>query len=178
MLGPGAKPQRNSRPQFIHLHTNDVDNLRALIAFNFFTIPIQDSENKFNKFLESHKSLSVDPCWVAQGPNSFWSFCIDNLESAPPRSAPIRNRVDYKDVLTPEQFIIFAELRDLRKELAQAEAVPVYTIFTNEQLAKMVQSGSIPGARGGMWLAISAKRVTKQVGEWSKGSNRVIRDGR
>ncbi len=27
----------------------------------------------------------------------------------------------------------------MRKELAQAEAVPVYTIFTNEQLAQIVQ---------------------------------------
>ena len=28
----------------------------------------------------------------------------------------------------------------MRKEIAQAEGVPVYTIFTNEQLAQMVQS--------------------------------------
>ena len=35
---------------------------------------------------------------------------------------------------------MFAKLRELRKEIAQAEAVPVYTIFTNEQLAQMVQS--------------------------------------
>ena len=31
------------------------------------------------------------------------------------------------------------KLRDLRKQLAQAEAVPVYTIFTNDQLAEMVR---------------------------------------
>ena len=27
-------------------------------------------------------------------------------------------------------------MRDVRKEIAQAEGVPVYTIFTNEQLAQ------------------------------------------
>ena len=32
------------------------------------------------------------------------------------------------------------KLRDVRKSIAQADAVPVYTIFTNEQLARMVQS--------------------------------------
>jgi superfamily II DNA helicase RecQ len=31
------------------------------------------------------------------------------------------------------------KLRDLRKQLAQAEAAPVYTIFTNDQLAEMVR---------------------------------------
>ena len=40
----------------------------------------------------------------------------------------------------PEQFAAFARLRDLRKVMAQAEAVPVYTIFTNEQLAQIVQA--------------------------------------
>ncbi len=47
--------------------------------------------------------------------------------------------MDYKEILKPEDFAVFARLRDLRKEIAQAEAVPVYTIFTNEQLAQMVQ---------------------------------------
>lgn len=35
---------------------------------------------------------------------------------------------------------MFARLRDVRKDIAQVEAVPVYTIFTNEQLAQMVQT--------------------------------------
>src|SRR4051794_14851410 len=50
-----------------------------------------------------------------------------------------RNNVDYRERLKPEDFAVFARLRDLRKEIAQAEAVPVYTVFTNEQLAQMVQ---------------------------------------
>ena len=47
--------------------------------------------------------------------------------------------MDYKEVLTPEQFEIFSKLRDLRKQIADKEAVPVYTVFTNEQLAAIVQ---------------------------------------
>ena len=38
-----------------------------------------------------------------------------------------------------EEFDVFSQLRQLRKEMAQAEAVPVYALFTNEQLAQMVQ---------------------------------------
>jgi superfamily II DNA helicase RecQ len=50
-----------------------------------------------------------------------------------------RSRVDYKTILLPDEFEVFSKLRQLRKELAQHEAVPVYTLFTNEQLAQMVQ---------------------------------------
>jgi superfamily II DNA helicase RecQ len=49
--------------------------------------------------------------------------------------------VDYKEVLTPEQFLVFVRLRDLRKEVAAREAVPVYNVFTNEQLAEIVKRG-------------------------------------
>ena len=40
----------------------------------------------------------------------------------------------------PVEFFLFAKLRDLRKQLAQSDGVPVYTIFTNAQLAQIVQS--------------------------------------
>jgi superfamily II DNA helicase RecQ len=48
--------------------------------------------------------------------------------------------VDYKAVLSEGDFAVFSLLRDLRKTLAEAEGVPAYAIFTNEQLAKFAQS--------------------------------------
>jgi superfamily II DNA helicase RecQ len=120
------------------------------MAFRFFTVPVQDdgrATGELNGFLRGHKVLAVDRRWVEQGPASFWCFCVDYLDGAPagsgvgPRAGPAgREKVDYKDVLSPEQFAVFAKLRDLRKQIAQAEAVPVYTVFTNEQLARMVQA--------------------------------------
>ncbi len=115
--------------------------------FKFFTIPIQDGGGaaaELNGFLSSHKVLSVDRRWVEQGSVSFWSFCIDYLETSPGggengRPGNRRGQVDYKEVLNAEEFAVFARLREVRKEIAQAEAVPVYTVFTNEQLARMVQ---------------------------------------
>lgn len=41
-------------------------------------------------------------------------------------------------MLSPDQFTQYVKLRDVRSEIAQKEAIPVYTIFTNEQLAAMV----------------------------------------
>jgi superfamily II DNA helicase RecQ len=48
-------------------------------------------------------------------------------------------KVDYREVLPPEQFERFSRLRALRKELADKEAVPPYAVFTNEQLAAMAR---------------------------------------
>ena len=120
------------------------------MAYRFFTIPIRSAEAaqaELNGFLRGHRVLSVERRWVDQGESSFWAFCVDYLESsgapAPPskdRDGPPRNKVDYRERLSPVDFAVFARLRDLRKEIAQTEAVPVYTVFTNEQLAQMVQT--------------------------------------
>ena len=119
------------------------------MSFRFFQIPARGDltcEEELNKFLRSHRVLSVDRRWVDQGENSYWALCIDFLEtpSAPSggngRSFGGKNKIDYRVALSPEDFAVFAKLRDLRKELAQQEAVPVYTVFTNEQLAQMVQT--------------------------------------
>ncbi len=116
------------------------------MAFKFFQIPIREFqaiEAELNAFLRGHRVLSVDRRWVDLGQDSFWSICVDYLDGQAGAGLDARNKgraKDYKEVLSPEDFTVFVRLRDLRKEVAQAEAVPVYTIFTNEQLAGMVQN--------------------------------------
>jgi superfamily II DNA helicase RecQ len=118
------------------------------MAYRFFVVPVRDdgtSAAELNGFLRSRRILSVDRRWVDHGSESFWSFCVDYLESSGGFAQPVKNgsgrgKVDYREVLDPEDFAVFARLRQARKEIAQAEAVPVYTVFTNEQLAQMVQS--------------------------------------
>lgn len=119
------------------------------MSFRFFQIPSRGdvaSEEELNKFLRSHRVLNVDRRWVEHGENSYWALCVDYLETpaaqagANGRSFGGKNKIDYRTVLSPEDFAVFAKLRDVRKEIAQQDAVPVYTVFTNEQLAKMVQT--------------------------------------
>lgn len=121
------------------------------MPFRFFVIPVRQAsagEEELNRFLRGHRVLSVDRRWVDQGTESFWSFCIDYLETGQASSAPpggageSRGKVDYREILKPEEFTLFAKLRTLRQEIAKDEAVPVYMIFTNEQLAQMVRTGS------------------------------------
>jgi superfamily II DNA helicase RecQ len=117
------------------------------VPYRFFVIPVRNhgvAEEELNRFLRSHRVLSVDRRWVDQGSESFWSFCADYLETGQDGSALLRGsgergKVDYREVLKPEEFALFVKLRTLRQEIAKDEAVPVYMIFTNEQLAQMVR---------------------------------------
>jgi superfamily II DNA helicase RecQ len=118
------------------------------MAFRFFTIPArvpEDAQDELNRFMKSHRILAVDRRWVDQGENSFWALCVDYLDSsgspgAGGKEGGARNRVDYRETLDPESFAVFARLRELRKQIAQQEAVPIYMVFTNEQLAQMAQT--------------------------------------
>jgi len=116
------------------------------MALRFFIVPVRDSvdsEQELNRFIGGHKVLSIDRHLIDQGMNSFWAICVDYLNSLAAETTGLanlsRSRVDYKTILPPDEFEVFSRLRDLRKELAQIEAVPVYALFTNEQLAQMVQ---------------------------------------
>ena len=133
--GLGAKPPGKTK-------TNSI-SLIFPMANRFFAIPVHDHSDakaQLNAFLGSHRVVAIDRRFVDQGVQSFWAICVDYIAGSPGKggSNASRERVDYKEKLTPEEFRVFAQLRDLRKELAQAEAVPVYTIFSNDQLARMV----------------------------------------
>ena len=116
------------------------------MALRFFVVPVHDTgalAQELNGFLTGHKVVSIDRHLIDEGSNSFWAICVDYLSHAPGtplhHSNVSRSRVDYKAILPAEEFVVFSRLRELRKELAQTEAVPVYALFTNEQLAQMVQ---------------------------------------
>lgn len=115
------------------------------MQLKLFVLPIKNlaaPEAEMNAFLRSHRMLTVKKEFVADGENSFWTFCVEYLESAPGGSPPAGGKlpkVDYKEVLKPEEFEVFSRLRDWRKGVAEAEGVPVYVVFTNEQLAEMVK---------------------------------------
>jgi len=115
------------------------------MQLKLFIVPVKNlsvPEGEMNAFLRSHRVLAVRKEFVCDGENSFWTFCVEYLESAPAGIAPPGSKlpkVDYKEVLKPEEFEVFSRLRDWRKGVAEQESVPVYVVFTNEQLAEMVR---------------------------------------
>ncbi len=143
------------------------------MAYRFFVVSVKDdgtAATELNGFLRSRRVLAVDRRWVEQGSESYWSFCVDYLESggggsSPPfKSGAGRGKVDYREVLNPEDFSVFARLRQVRKELAQAESVPVYAVFTNEQLAQMVQGRMTTRAALEKIAGVGGARIEKYGG--------------
>jgi superfamily II DNA helicase RecQ len=115
------------------------------MQLKLFVLPIKNlgvAEAEMNGFLRAHRVLAVKKEFVPDGENSFWTFCVEHLDGTAPGAAPPGGRlpkVDYKEVLKPEEFEVFSRLRDWRKGVADAEGVPVYVVFTNEQVAEMVK---------------------------------------
>ena len=91
------------------------------------------AEAEINGFLRGHRVLAVKKEFVSDGENSFWTFCVEYLDGVGGGSAPAqlpgRPKVDYKEVLKPEEFEVFSRLRDWRKSVAEKEGVPVYAVL-------------------------------------------------
>lgn len=110
----------------------------------FYSVPARGDaglQEDLNRFLRSHRVLTVHREFVGQGENSFWALAVEYLEGAAPSGPGSgdgrggKPRVDYKEVLSPEDFALYARLRDWRKAAAERDGVPVYAVLTNEQLA-------------------------------------------
>ncbi len=116
------------------------------MKYKFFAIPARNpelAEDALNAFCSQHRISFIDKHLVADGADSFWSICITWLEgeAAPSMSAINRSKptVDYKLILNETDFSLYLELRNFRKDLADQQNVPPYALFTNDQLAAMVQ---------------------------------------
>ena len=121
--------------------------LFIIIPFRIFLIPVlysDEATEELNAFIAGHRVAHIERKWIDQGAQSAYVFCVEYVLASPtrdgnPRSQLSRNRIDYKTILSPDEFTIFSLLRHLRKELSQQEGVPVFALFSNEQLAQMVQ---------------------------------------
>lgn len=156
------------------------------IQFKFFLVPVttsHETETDLNRFLRSVRALTVHREFVDQGQNSFWCLVVEYLTDSADHThsksrKENRDRIDYKEILSPENFAVFARLREWRKQFAASEAVPVYTIFTNEQLASIARKRiktlaelkSLEGV-GEARISRYGESVIKIVAEAEKGGN-------
>lgn len=124
------------------------------MQMHFFAIPTLDSQvaqDELNRFCAGHRVVAVDRQFVSAGRDSHWAVCLtvapgpgplpESAKAGAARGAKSASaaRVDYRQVLSESDFARFAVLRAWRKAVAEHEGVPVYAVFTNEQLAEIVQ---------------------------------------
>lgn len=110
------------------------------MSFQVFQFPLPGPGDlgDLNRFLAAHRVVAVKQHLVATPEGGLLVFVVETVAGAPASEIP-RRKIDYKAELTPDQFAVFSRLRDARKTIAAVEGVPVYTVFSNEQLAEMVR---------------------------------------
>ncbi|MEZ4468394.1 MAG: HRDC domain-containing protein [bacterium] len=112
------------------------------MRYHFAAIPVLDpaaAAAELNRFLASHQVLGVDRQLIFDGQQSLWSVCVSYQEGEARPEPPRKGGVDYKELLSAEDFAVFSALRVLRKELAEREGIPPYGVLTNEHLATLSQ---------------------------------------
>ncbi len=149
---------------------------------HYFSVPALDSalaQAEFNRFCADHRVLRIEQHFVADGAQSFWALCAVVIEGRGPLPAALKrsghaaraddaahsaipaSKVDYKQVLTESDFTVFAALRNLRKALAEQEGVPLFAVFTNEQLAAIARQRCDSLAALGQIDGIGAARLQR-----------------
>lgn len=111
------------------------------MQFQQFRVPAFDGEGeleKFNTFLRANKILKVDRKFVDNGNDSSWLMLVEYLPIKNCEKSTKKPKIDYREVLSADDFVIFDKLRRARKSFAERDGVPAYAVFTNEQLAAMV----------------------------------------
>jgi len=131
------------------------------MQIKIFSIPIPGGEElveEMNRFLRSKKILQTENQLVSDANGTFWCFCIKYLDETPQNKS---RKVDYREVLDPESFQRFTNLRTIRKQLAQDEGIPAYAVFTDEEMARLAQQEELTPAAMRSVKGIGAKKIEK-----------------
>lgn len=112
------------------------------MRLKYFVVPVLDSEaaeQELNRFLAQHQIVTLKNELVQESGGSYWAVSVTYQSSQGTKPPSGRKKIDYMEVLPPEDFAVFAELRQLRKQFASRDGVPAYRVFTDHQLAALVQ---------------------------------------
>jgi len=112
------------------------------MQIRIFTVPITDTgalQEELNKFLRAHKVLEVQQELISTERGGIWCFCVRYIQGGIVSNKEKKEKIDYREILSEELFSIYNKLRECRKEIAAKEAIPVYAVFTNAELAKIAE---------------------------------------
>lgn len=138
------------------------------MQYRFFTIPVHAGDaaaEDLNRFLTSHRILAVDRQLITDAANSAWAICVSFDEARAAQRSGLSSfrpqRIDYREIMTEPEFAVFARLRALRKQMAEAEGIPSYAIFNNDQLAQIVRRRIVASAQLRAIPGVGEARVGK-----------------
>ncbi|MBQ4632407.1 MAG: HRDC domain-containing protein [Prevotella sp.] len=123
----------------------------------------EQQQEELNKFLRGHKVLDIDrQFYVSSGNVGHWSIAVTYLPATVVSGQQDRReKVDYRELLSPQDFERFAKLRAIRKKLAADDAVPAYAVFTDAELAQIAKMGNVDATLVARISGIGEKRMEK-----------------
>ena len=133
--------------------------------FTLSLFPTEEELEELNHFLRSCKIIECKKELTQKNSEPFWTFAITYIPNVV-QSHQILNqakgkKIDYKDVLSEDEFSRFVTLRQLRKEIASEEAIPAYAVFTDAELAEIAKLDDVTETNLQKIPGIGAKRVEK-----------------
>lgn len=115
-------------------------------------------EGELNRFLRSHRILQIDRTYA----NGGWQVCVVWQAAGTLQERQVKGqKIDYREVLDPETFALYAKLREVRKAVSEEERIPAFTVFTNEQLAEIARRRCRTAAQMGEVDGVGEARVKK-----------------
>lgn len=135
------------------------------MQIKIFTIPIVGGESlteEMNLFLRTKKVLQVEEHIFEIANGGFWCFRIKYLESGRQSFGfGEKEKVDYREVLSPAEFERFSSMREIRKKVASEEGIPAYAIWTDEEMSEIAKVAVLTLAELKKVKGIGEKKVEK-----------------
>lgn len=115
------------------------------MKFRAFRYPIDGDLDlrELNEFLASQRIINVRQDWVSGDRTAVLVFVVEYTEagsSGTPSRNVSRSSADAVQGLDEVEAALFNGLRDRRKQWAQTEGVPVWTVFSNEAFRLIVRA--------------------------------------
>jgi len=109
---------------------------------SFFISPFGEPTvcDDLNRFLRSRRIVNIEKRLIDGERGTGWLFLVEYGEELKSQQPGSNARIDYREILNQQEYALFDRLRELRKSISEKQGVPVYAIFTNEQLAAMVKA--------------------------------------
>jgi superfamily II DNA helicase RecQ len=109
-------------------------------AFSIPVYPDSTEQEELNRFLRGHRIVQTSKELVTTDSAIHWAILVEYLYGTEKNAGvQVKSKVDYKEILSAEDFTLFSKLRETRKKLAEENGLPVYAVCTNEQLAEIAK---------------------------------------
>lgn len=127
--------------------------------------PSEEEMETLNHFLRAHKVIECRKDLVVERDVAAWAFCITYQDASDKAGSEYQakkgKKVDYREVLSDEDFRRFTELRSQRKVMAEEVRLPAYSVFTDAELAEIAKLSEITEATLKTIPGIGEKRIEK-----------------